>query len=123
MERGLTLLVAGTCAFFGVWLLVDPGALGAIGIELSTPAARTDVRATYGGFDLGVAALLFICASRKQWHRIGLIGAGCVAGGFGLGRLTGILLEGGAGPEMWWFLALEATVTVAVLLTLRRQST
>ena len=56
LSIGLTYLV------FGVWLLIHPSALDGYGIVLESATARADMRATYGGFEIGVG-LFFLCAS------------------------------------------------------------
>jgi hypothetical protein len=104
---------------FGVWFLIKPGALAGIGIEVTGPSARTDIRATYGGFELGVAAFLFWCAAREDWHHVGLIAATLFVAGFGVGRGVGILLEGGATAFMWSLLAIEVVYTACGLWCLR----
>ena len=95
------------------------GALAGIGIEVTGPSARTDIRATYGGFELGVAAFLFWCAAREDWHHVGLIAATLFVAGFGVGRGVGILLEGGATAFMWSLLAIEVVYTACGLWCLR----
>lgn len=119
-ERTLTLISALIMFGFGAWLFAVPSALAGIGIELDGPTARIDVRATYGGFELGVAAFLFLCVARPEWTRAGLVASGFTVAGFGAGRAGGILIEGGAEPLMWMFLGLEAALTLVIVAVLRR---
>ena len=58
-EQLLIIIAALIFLGFGVWFIIKPTALAGIGIEATSPSARTDIRATYGGFELGVAAFLF----------------------------------------------------------------
>ena len=118
-ERILTFISALMLFGFGVWLFSTPSALAGIGIALEGPSARIDVRATYGGFELGIATFLFLCVVRSQWNRIGLVASGFAVAGFGVGRLGGIVLEGGAEPLMWLFLGVEIVLTLAIVLVLR----
>ncbi len=118
-DRVLIVIAALIFTGFGVWFLVKPGALAGIGIELSGQSARTDIRATYGGFELGVAAFLFWCAAREDWHHIGLIAATLFVAGFGVGRGVGILIEGGATSFMWSLLAIEVVYTACALWCLK----
>ena len=122
VDQLLILLAALIFAGFGIWFLIRPGALAGIGIEVTSPSARIDIRATYGGFELGVAAFLFWCAAREDWHRVGLIAAALIIAGFGVGRLVGILIEGGATAFMWFFLAIEVAYTALALWRLSRDS-
>lgn len=76
-------------------------------ISLPTAMARTDLRATYGGFDLAFGVFLAICGMNSAWLRPGLLASGLVLLGFGLSRLLGIALEGEGHRLMWTFLLLE----------------
>ena len=93
-----------------------------VDISLPTAMARTDLRATYGGFDLGMGLFLALCALRTGWVRQGLAALGLGAGGYGGGRLLGILVEGTASPLMVGFLVIETVTAVAALELLRRLS-
>jgi len=114
-DQVLIIIAALIFTGFGVWFLIKPTALAGIGIEATGASARTDIRATYGGFELGVAAFLFWCAYREDWHHVGLIAATLFVAGFGVGRGVGILFEGGATPFMWSLLAVEMVYTGCAL--------
>ncbi len=106
---------------FGSWLFIAPQALEPLGIQLLEPAARIDVRATYGGMELGLAAFLLLCLLRDAWVRVGLTAAGCVIAGFGCARLAAIALEGQGTPLMWRFVAIELASTLLILWVLKRR--
>jgi len=89
-------------------------------IPLPTAMARTDLRATYGGFCLAMGGFFVICARRDGWIRPGLVALGLSAAGFGGGRLLGILLEGTASPLMLIFCGLETTTALVAWYLLRR---
>jgi hypothetical protein len=55
-----------------------------MGIEHTTPAGLTDLRATYAGFQLGMAALLARCLGDESHYGAGLVVFACVVGGIGL---------------------------------------
>ena len=65
-----------------------------MGIEATTPAGLTDLRATYAGFQLGMAALLLWCLRDESRYGAGLVAFACVVGGIGLSRLFGLFSEG-----------------------------
>jgi hypothetical protein len=114
-DQVLIVIAALIFTGFGVWFLIKPTALQGIGIEATSASARTDIRATYGGFELGVAAFLFWCAYREDWQHIGLIAATLFVAGFGVGRGVGILVEGGATAFMWSLLAIEVAYTACAV--------
>jgi hypothetical protein len=109
-------------AAIGIGFLVNPIEWAAVvDIPLPTATARTDLRATYGGFDLAIGVFLGWCALRTDWIRPGLAAMG-LAAGFGGGRLLGILIEGSATPLMLGFAAIEAVAALVAFGLLRRLS-
>ena len=121
-DRILIVLSALIFVFFGVWLFTIPTALEAIGIKLTTPEAFIDVRATYGGLELGLATFLLIAQGRKQWHRAAMLLSALCVGGFGVGRILGILIEGQGTDLMWFFFVIEVIWTAVMLWAYRAAS-
>ncbi len=89
-------------------------------ISLPTAMARTDVRATYGGLELGFGIFLIVCVFRREWIRPGLLALALATGGFAIGRLCGLLAEGTINNFMLFFLALELAVTLLAIFLWRR---
>lgn len=80
---------------FGIAFLFWPGPLAQLsGIALDAPSGFTDIRATYGGLEVGTGMFLIYCASAKYRIRIGLIACLFSLCGFGGARLLGIILDG-----------------------------
>ncbi|OGT58612.1 MAG: hypothetical protein A3E01_03865 [Gammaproteobacteria bacterium RIFCSPHIGHO2_12_FULL_63_22] len=76
---------------FGAWLLVDPvGGLAGVGIAGTTAAGVVELRAFYGGLEIGLGLFLLLCSARPDWRVPGLwlvlLGNLCI----GLTRLYGI---------------------------------
>lgn len=106
---------------FGLGFLIVPVQWAAlVDILIPTATARTDFRATYGGFEIGMGVFLGACALRPYWFRPGLVALTLVAAGFGSGRLIGILVEGAASSLMVIFVVLEWTIAFVTLYVLRR---
>ena len=103
-------------AFFGVWLLVRPNALRGVGVVAESADGRAELRAMYGGLELGIAAFLGLCLLRPDFTEPGLWLQLVALGGLALGRLIGISLEkGGVGKTLWFFAALEIIATLVTL--------
>jgi len=111
-ETWYLLACAGCFFYFGFGFLLFPTTFcAAIDIELTSPTAITDIRATYGGFEIGLAVFLCFCARQPTFHGAGLLVTACAVGGFGAGRLFGIIMDGSTVPLMVGFTILEIVVT------------
>jgi hypothetical protein len=107
-------------AGFGLLFLIWPVAMAShVGLVASTPAAVIDLRATYGGCELGLAALLGFCAVSLGGTAFGLLAATCAFAGFAAGRLIGIVAAGGADTLTWCLLGLELGALLLDLTALR----
>ncbi len=109
-------------AGFGVAYAGRPSDMAALtGIVLPDGSATIDFAATYGGFQLGLAAFLALCASRGSWTRAGLTAGGLALAGIAIVRMAGIILAGGdVEPMLYFGLALELPGAVLVLFAARR---
>ena len=65
IARVSLLLAALGLIAFGAALLVKPSLLGIVGVELGRPSAATEIRAFYGGLELGLA-VFFIATSFRS---------------------------------------------------------
>jgi hypothetical protein len=121
LARGLTFASALIFVVVGAGFLLIPKQFGGIlEISLPTAMARTDVRATYGGLELGFGIFLLCCAVRREWIRPGLWALALTVGGFATGRLVGFVAEGTINSFMLFFLGLELAVAMLALFLLRR---
>ncbi|MET3961191.1 Na+/glutamate symporter [Marmoricola sp. OAE513] len=89
------LVVAIGFAGMGVAALVRPALIWApFGAEPTTPEARNEVRAVYGGFGIALAVLLLLSDDATAGVRDGVLLAVAVAlFGMAAGRLVGAFLE------------------------------
>src|SRR5690606_12695242 len=58
------------------------------------PAARTDIRAMYGGLEFGVGIFLLLCAMKQAFVRVGLFAAACALIAMATSRTAGLLIDG-----------------------------
>lgn len=95
----------------GIYALVFPHELASlIGLVLQTPAAVTDIRSTYGGFEIGLA-LFFTYAFRSQEQvvvRCALLVAALSFTGFASSRILGFLVDGHDEILTWVLFFLES---------------
>jgi hypothetical protein len=108
--QNIVLALAGLgFAGFGAWLLADPaGGLGKVGISGTGPGL-IELRAFYGGMELGLGAFLLACAAKPEWREAGLWLVLLANGATGLARVLGLGLAGWAftpfliGALVWEF--------------------
>lgn len=106
---------------FGLAFMIAPLAtLAAAGIELSGDLAATELRAFYGGLELGIGGLLIAAALQPSQQRNGLWLCLASYGGIGSARAIGMLLTATATPFLWFALATELGLAAAAAWLLRR---
>lgn len=110
MRTDNLLLAIGGVGFlaFGAWMLVAPqSAMAMVGLAVPDGAATTEIRAFYGGLELGLGALLLAAVHKVQYQRAGLV-LGCVSyGSIGAARMLGMLADRDPSTFLWVALAIE----------------
>jgi len=122
----VTVLVLAGLGFlaFGLWLVADPiGGLAGVDIAGTTPAGVIELRAFYGGLEVGLGLFLLLCAARPAWRVPGLwlVLLGNLA--IGLARVFGIASTGTFTPFFGYALAWEMGFPLLAALALRRGAT
>jgi hypothetical protein len=106
---------------FGVWYLVapvawtDPTGFGPLG-----PNALTDVRATYGGFQIGLGLFTLWAAAEAARVRMALVLQALTIGAIGSCRLVGFAIDGSPNGFLISAVVTETTFTALALVALRR---
>lgn len=119
-------LALGALGFlgFGLAFYARPVPLGEyVQLGVGSPVAIVEVRAMYGGLELGIGVLLAACVLRPGWCQLGLLAAALCLGGLGGGRASAMLL-GGVGDVHRGLVAFElsgATLAAATFLWERRR--
>lgn len=85
--------VAAMFAMFGGIYMVSPQLLSELAGLQADASGRTDIRATYGGFQLGFALYLTGLGLIRNNLRSALMAIGLVVGSVGLCRLFGVVWE------------------------------
>lgn len=85
--------VAAMFAMFGVIYLVSPMVLSELAGLQANASGLTDIRATYGGFQIGFAIYLTGLGLIRNNHRSALLAISLVVGCVGLCRLFGVVWE------------------------------
>ncbi|MFT6400156.1 MAG: hypothetical protein ACJAYU_004926 [Bradymonadia bacterium] len=108
---------------FGLAFLLWPSAMTA-DLDITLPTARADIeiRAFYGGLELGFGAFLLLAARRHSWQVPALVGAAMLLGGAGTTRVVGQLLEGQLVQPHAWLAALELSGAALSAVVARRSA-
>lgn len=108
---------------FGIGYLLAPEAFTEpAGFAGLGPSATTDVRATYGGFQIGMGAFLLWAAQAGERHRMALVLVALSIGAVFFCRVIGLLLDGELSEFHRMGLVFEASLTAATILVLRKSS-
>lgn len=106
-------------ASVGVAFLLSPSPMAMrVGIPLVTMAGTTDVRALYGGLEIGFGTFLILCSTARTYVLPGLLGVLCALVGMSVSRAIGIALDGGPAPIIGAALAVEVSGAALALLAL-----
>jgi hypothetical protein len=116
----LRFLGAMTVCFGLLYLFIPESLTDPTGFGSLSPGALTDVRATYGGLQLGFGAFLLWAAADPSRTRFALVLAALSIGAVAASRLTGLLLDASANAFHLGALATEITLTALALFALAR---
>lgn len=89
-----------------------------VGLVLDHPDAVIEIRAFYGGLELGLGAFFVVCAWRRGWLQPGLWALAFTYGGLASMRGLGLLAEGLGGalqPQMLGIEVCGAVLACAAL--------
>ena len=119
-ERTLLYVSAAIFMLFAIAYLVAPIEMtGLIGISLTSSGA-TDIRATYGGLQAGIAFFLFWSAKSSDRAQSGLFALFLICGSVAVFRGVGVLVSGELGLHYIGFLFEIPLASLAVIVLRRR---
>ena len=110
-------MTAAAFAGFGTALLVKPDILRKVGIKPTDANARTEIRAMYGGLEIGFGVFFALAATKPEWRRPALAAIVCSIGALGATRIASAAAEG-ADPVMYGLAAPEITAATLAAVTL-----
>lgn len=105
----------------GINTFVDPlRAVAPLELNANTVSALNELRATYGGMQIGIGLFLLAGVGMAALMRPALLAQALLVGGLVVGRLVGIALDGLPSGFVQGLLALELTIAVLSVLLYRR---
>ena len=119
MRQATLLLVAVGYGAAGVWFFAAPEAVGPLGLQLQGASGPAEIRAMYGGLQLGLGLYFLVALRRPSWERPALQVALFTVAGLGLGRAAGVLMSRAFTPLLLGLVALEFAGAILCALALR----
>ncbi len=120
MDRVFVWIVATILALAGVLYLVSPATPTASAGISADASGLTDIRATYGGFQIGLAIFLVWCA--RSQVALALLLTTFVIGAVLLSRVAGLLMDGSLTAFHLGALGFEVPTTALALWLYSRSS-
>lgn len=116
----LFLMAAMSVVFGLIYLFLPYSMTSPMGFGVLTPAALTDVRATYGGFQIGMGLFLFWCLNPLRVHTGLLLTLLTIGFVFGC-RVIGVLIDGDLTETLKGVLVFEGVLTLLTLVLFLRR--
>lgn len=106
---------------FGVWALISPAQFAALAhYGLDHPGAVTELRAFYGGVEIGLGLFWILGALRQPLTRAALVSMICIWSGVVIARSLGMVLDGSVSTTMLVVLATEVVAVIGAAIALDR---
>ena len=119
MNKALVAFAALMFTCFGAIGLVDPSrSLALIHLSAIDTTSINEIRAMYGGVELGIAAFLFACLAGRWSLRSGLFVAAALLAGAATGRFVSLFIEGMPVTSFVGIWLFEATYAAACVFAL-----
>ena len=92
-ERGLVIFLALFVSVAGIASILAPASVAQQAGWSTDGAGLTEIRAFYGGLQVGLGVFLVWCARSRERLMAGLLVAGLAVGGIGAARAIGLLVD------------------------------
>ena len=106
---------------YGVFCFIQPSFLNeAAGIAAASTTASTELRAMYGGLQTAIGCFALLALLRPALARSALLMLAFLCSGLALGRLGGVLLDGGVSEYTVFGLVFEIVSSLVALFFVSR---
>lgn len=113
LSRIALITAASGFAGFGIACLVRPKSmLKRVDVRASSSRGTTELRAMYGGLELGLGVFFAAAAAKPEWSRPALVAQTLGLGALAASRLAGILADHPRGPLMKVLFVAESSAAV-----------
>lgn len=113
---GISFLFIGANTFF------DPlAAMAPVELNINTVSALNELRANYGGLQIGIGVFLLAGVWCQSMTRSALLAQALIVGGLAVGRLVSVALDGQPNSFVQGLLVLEGVIALLSLALFYRQ--
>ena len=120
LAKPFLVLCGAAFVLIGANTFVDPlAAMTPVELNVDTVSARNELRANYGGLQLGMGLLLLAGFREPRITASALLAQALLVGGLAVGRATSIALDGLPNTFVLGLLAVEATTAIVSLALFR----
>lgn len=112
-DRGVLTLLGSFVFLSGIACLAAPASFAQQAGLSATPAGLTEIRAFYGGLEIGLGCFLIWCSRQDALILPGLFIVGFSVGGAGIARALGMLVD--RAPTSYHFTNLAVEVATVAL--------
>jgi len=119
-DRVLLVFLSAFVLFAGAGCLLAPAVFAEQARFSTSPSALTEIRASYGGLQIGIGLFLVWCLRASDRVSMGLALGGVAVGCTGLARLFGIVLDHAPTSHHLANLGIEVVTVVLVAIALSR---
>ncbi len=120
LDRVVLALSSAFVLLAGISCLVAPASFAQQAGLAAAPSALTEIRAFYGGLQIGIGCFLFWCIRQRTLTFAGLLLVGLAVGGAGMGRGFGMLVDQVSTAFHLTNLAIEAATVGLVVAAISR---
>ncbi|MCU1297042.1 MAG: hypothetical protein JWO91_1320 [Acidobacteriaceae bacterium] len=122
LDRIALAITAAAFAGFGAASFIRPQILTKVGLRAASSTGTAEIRAMYGGMELGFGLFFAIAAMRLNPSREALLAQVCGIGGLAVGRLASLLIDNPDAVVKLLFLAEAGTATAGIIALLNRDT-
>ncbi|MBV8049897.1 MAG: DUF4345 domain-containing protein [Acidobacteriaceae bacterium] len=108
-------------AGFGFASLIRPTILERVDVHARSAQATTELRAMYGGMELGLGAFFLTAMFRPEWEQAALAAQAMGLGGLAASRLAGVLHDRPKGPLMKALVLAEGSAALLAAVALAKR--
>lgn len=113
-ERGVVIFLGLFVGAAGIASIVAPASVAQQAGWSAERAGLTEIRAFYGGVQIGLGVFLLWCSRRRERLLAGLLASGLAVGAIGAGRAIGLIVDRALTPYHLLNLGIEIATVVLV---------